>query len=135
MCVLVNNELISGSHFRIEVIWLIWRGSNCALINYYVLMFFTSFIAPEGFLIDVKRIGGFFINLLGLHALFAFGTFFYSRMFLNMKTKFLFVFMASHRSTSETRLPLAVLIMNAFFFIKFNSFEVMTEDPSLFGLQ
>ena len=57
-------------------------------LNYHVLMLFTSFIAPEGFLNDVKRIGGFFINLLGLHALFAFGTFFYSRMFLNMKTKF-----------------------------------------------
>ncbi len=51
-------------------------------------MLFTSFIAPEGFLNDVKRIGGFFINLLGLHALFAFATFFYSRMYLNMKIKF-----------------------------------------------
>ncbi len=57
-------------------------------VNYHVLMLFTSFIAPEGFLIDVRRIGGFFINLLGLHALFAFGTFFYSRMYLNMKIKF-----------------------------------------------
>ena len=57
-------------------------------LNYHVLMLFTSFIAPEGFLNDVKRIGGFFINLLGLHALFAFGTFYYSRMFLNMKIKF-----------------------------------------------
>ena len=57
-------------------------------LNYHVLMLFTSFIAPEGFLNDVKRIGGFFINLLGLHALFAFGTFFYSRMYLNIKIKF-----------------------------------------------
>ena len=57
-------------------------------LNYHVLMLFTSFISPEGFLNDVKRIGGFFINLLGLHALFAFGTFFYSRMYLNMKIKF-----------------------------------------------
>ena len=57
-------------------------------LNYHALMFFTSFIAPEGFLNDVKRIGGFFINLLGLHALFAFGTFFYSRMYLNTKIKF-----------------------------------------------
>jgi len=57
-------------------------------LNYHVLMLFTSFIAPEGFLNDVKRIGGFFINLLGLHALFAFGTFFYSRMYLNTKVKF-----------------------------------------------
>ena len=54
-------------------------------VNYHILMFFTSFIAPDGFLEEIKRIGGFFINLLGLHALFAFGTFFYSRMYLNMK--------------------------------------------------
>jgi hypothetical protein len=57
-------------------------------LNYHVLVLFTSFIAPEGFFNDVKRIGGFFINLLGLHALFAFGTFFYSRMNLNTKVKF-----------------------------------------------
>ena len=57
-------------------------------LNYHVLLLLTSFIAPEGYLNDVKRIGGFFINLLGLHALFAFGTFYYSRMYLNMKIKF-----------------------------------------------
>ena len=57
-------------------------------LNYHLLLLLTSFIAPEGFLNDMRRIGGFFINLLGLHALFAFGTFFYSRMFLNMKIKF-----------------------------------------------
>ena len=57
-------------------------------LNYHILMLFTSFIAPEGFLSDLKRIGGFFINLLGLHAMFAFGTFFYSRMYLNIKIKF-----------------------------------------------
>ena len=57
-------------------------------LNYHLLLLATSFIAPEGFLDDMRRIGGFFINLLGLHALFAFGTFFYSRMFLNMKIKF-----------------------------------------------
>ena len=57
-------------------------------LNYHVLMLFTSFIAPEEFLNDIKRIGGFFINLLGLHALFAFSTFVYSRMFLNTKVKF-----------------------------------------------
>tara|TARA_B100000085_G_C18399609_1_gene454000 strand:+ start:288 stop:728 length:441 start_codon:yes stop_codon:yes gene_type:complete len=56
--------------------------------NYHVLLLFTSFIAPEGFLNDVRKIGGFFVNLLGLHALFAFSTFFYSRMYLNMKIKF-----------------------------------------------
>jgi len=57
-------------------------------LNYHLLLLATSFIAPEGFLDDMRRIGGFFINLLGLHALFAFGTFLYSRMFLNMKIKF-----------------------------------------------
>ena len=57
-------------------------------LNYHILILFTSFIAPEGFLNDVRRIGGFFLNLLGLHALFAFATFFYSRMYLNMKIKF-----------------------------------------------
>ena len=57
-------------------------------LNYHLLLLATSFITPEGFLNDMRRIGGFFINLLGLHALFAFGTFFYSRMFLNMKIKF-----------------------------------------------
>ena len=65
-------------------------------LNYHLLLLATSFIAPEGFLNDMRRIGGFFINLLGLHALFAFGTFFYSRMYLNMKIKFyllgLFIF-------------------------------------------
>ena len=29
-------------------------------LNYHVMMLFTSFIAPEGFLNDVKRIGGFY---------------------------------------------------------------------------
>ncbi len=57
-------------------------------LNYHILLFFTSYIAPVGFLNDVKRIGGFFVNLLALHALFAFGTFFYSRTYLNMKIKF-----------------------------------------------
>ena len=57
-------------------------------INYHILLLFTSFIAPEGFLNDVKRIGGFFINIFGLHALFAFATFYYSRMYLNIKIKF-----------------------------------------------
>ena len=28
-------------------------------LNYHILLLFTSFIAPEGFLNDVKRIGGF----------------------------------------------------------------------------
>ncbi len=56
--------------------------------NYHVLLLFTSFIAPEGFLNDVRRIGGFFVNILGIHAFFAFSTFLYSRMYLNMKIKF-----------------------------------------------
>ena len=57
-------------------------------LNYHILILFTSFIAPEGFINEVKKIGGFFINLIGLHALFAFSTFFYSRMYLNTKIKF-----------------------------------------------
>ena len=57
-------------------------------LNYHILLTFTSFIAPEGFLNEVRRIGGFFINLLALHAVFAFGTFFYSRMYLSVKVKF-----------------------------------------------
>lgn len=61
---------------------------SLVFLNYHLLLFFTSFIAPEEFLNDLRRIAGFFINLLGLHALFAFGTFFYSRMYLNMKIKF-----------------------------------------------
>ena len=68
--------------------------SGILFLNYHLLMLFTSFIAPEGFLNDVKRIGGFFINLLGLHALFAFITFFYSRMYLNAKVKFYFLGMS-----------------------------------------
>jgi hypothetical protein len=56
-------------------------------LNYHILILFTSFIAPEGFINEVKKIGGFFINLIGLHALFAFSTFFYSRMYLNTKIK------------------------------------------------
>ena len=61
---------------------------SLVFLNYHILMLFTSFIAPEGFLSDLKRIGGFFINLLGLHAIFALSTFFYSRMYLNIKIKF-----------------------------------------------
>lgn len=57
-------------------------------LNYHFLIFLTSLIAPEGFLDDIKRIGGFFINLLGLHALFAFGTFIYSRIYMENKVKF-----------------------------------------------
>ena len=57
-------------------------------LNYHILILFTSLFAPEGFINEVKKIGGFFINLLGLHALFAFSTFFSSRMYLNTKIKF-----------------------------------------------
>lgn len=40
----------------------------------------TSFIAPEGFVDEVKQIGGFFVNFFGLHALFALCTFISSRI-------------------------------------------------------
>lgn len=57
-------------------------------VNYHILLLVTSFIAPEGFLDNMKRIGGFFINLIGLHTLFAFCTFIYSRRNFNKKIKY-----------------------------------------------
>ena len=39
-----------------------------------------SFFAPEGFVDEVKQIGGFFVNFFGLHALFALCTFISSRI-------------------------------------------------------
>ena len=57
-------------------------------VNYHILLLVTSFIAPEGFLDNMKRIGGFFINLIGLHTLFAFSTFIYSRRNFNKKIKY-----------------------------------------------
>ena len=60
-------------------------------VNYHILLLVTSFIAPEGFLDNMKRIGGFFINLIGLHTLFAFCTFIYSRRNFNKKIKYYFL--------------------------------------------
>jgi len=57
-------------------------------LNYHILILLTSYVAPEGFLEGVKQIGGFFINLAGLHTLFAFLTFIYSRMYLNNNFKY-----------------------------------------------
>ena len=86
-------------------------------LNYHLLLLATSFIAPEGFLDDMRRIGGFFINLLGLHALFAFGTFFYSRMFLNMKIKFYLLGLSLFA-------PLAYLFFNLEFLNTFTMLDI-----------
>ena len=48
--------------------------------NYHLMIRLTSFIAPEGFVDEVKQIGGFFVNFFGLHALFALCTFISSRI-------------------------------------------------------
>ena len=48
--------------------------------NYHLIIRLTSFIAPEGFVDEVKQIGGFFVNFFGLHALFALCTFISSRI-------------------------------------------------------
>jgi len=48
--------------------------------NYHLMIRLTSFIAPAGFLDEVKQIGGFFVNFFGLHALFALCTFISSRI-------------------------------------------------------
>ena len=47
--------------------------------NYHLMIRLTSFFAPEGFMDEIKQIGGFFVNFFGLHALFALCTFISSR--------------------------------------------------------
>ena len=63
-------------------------------LNYHVLMFFTSFIAPEGFTDEVKQIGGFFVNFFGLHALFALCTFISSRILKQDRITSLFLLLS-----------------------------------------
>lgn len=48
--------------------------------NYHLMIRLTSFFAPEGFMDEIKQIGGFFVNFFGLHALFALSTFTSSRI-------------------------------------------------------
>lgn len=48
--------------------------------NYHLMIRLTSFFAPEGFMDEVKQIGGFFVNFFGPHALFALCTFISSRI-------------------------------------------------------
>ena len=48
--------------------------------NYHLMIRLTSFFAPEGFMDEIKQIGGFFVNFFGLHALFALCTFISSRI-------------------------------------------------------
>ena len=49
--------------------------------NYHLIIRLSSFIAPEGFIDELKEIGGFFVNFFGIHALFALCTFISSRIF------------------------------------------------------
>ena len=56
-------------------------------LNYHILLIFTSFIAPEGFLNDVKELVDF-VNLLAF-MLYLLLELFYSRMYLSLKVKFL----------------------------------------------
>ena len=48
--------------------------------NYHLMIRITSLFAPEGFMDEIKQIGGFFVNFFGLHALFALCTFISSRI-------------------------------------------------------
>jgi hypothetical protein len=48
--------------------------------NYHLMIHLTSFFAPEGFMDEIKQIGGFFVNFFGLHTLFALCTFISSRI-------------------------------------------------------
>jgi len=59
--------------------------------NYHLMIRLTSFIAPEGFLDEVKQIGGFFVNFFGLHALLALCTFISSRILNHHQITLLFL--------------------------------------------
>ena len=59
--------------------------------NYHLMIRLTSFIAPEGFVDEVKQIGGFFVNFFGLHALFALCTFISSRILKQDRINSLFL--------------------------------------------
>ncbi len=89
--------------------------------NYHLIIRLTSFIAPEGFLDEVKQIGGFFVNFFGLHALFALCTFISSRI-LNQ-----------HRITSLS-LSLSILapIMYSFYLPRINISDMFIVIISIF---
>lgn len=89
--------------------------------NYHLMIRLTSFIAPEGFLDEVKQIGGFFVNFFGLHALFALCTFVSSRI-LNQ-----------HRITSLF-LSLSILapIMYSFYLPRINISDMFIVIISIF---
>ena len=53
----------------------------------------------------------------------------------NATPPILFFLIASHKSISETRLPLAVLIIKTLFFIILISLALIIDDPSELGLQ
>ena len=48
--------------------------------NYHLMIRLTSLFAPNGFMNEIKQIGGFFVNFFGLHAFFALCTFISSRI-------------------------------------------------------
>ena len=59
--------------------------------NYHLMIRLTSFFAPEGFMDEIKQIGGFFVNFFGLHALFALCTFISSRILKQDRITLLFL--------------------------------------------
>jgi len=62
--------------------------------NYHLMIRLTSFFAPEGFMDEVKQIGGFFVNFFGLHALFALCTFISSRILKQDRITSLFLLLS-----------------------------------------
>jgi hypothetical protein len=62
--------------------------------NYHLMIHLTSFFAPEGFLDEIKKIGGFFVNFFGLHGLFALCTFVSSRILKQDRITLLFLSLA-----------------------------------------
>ena len=62
--------------------------------NYHLMIHLTSFIAPQGFMDEVKQIGGFFVNFFGLHALFALCTFISSRILKQDRITSLFLLLS-----------------------------------------
>ena len=62
--------------------------------NYHLMIRLTSFFAPEGFMDEIKQIGGFFVNFFGLHALFALCTFISSRILKQDRITSLFLYLS-----------------------------------------
>ena len=62
--------------------------------NYHLMIRLTSFFAPEGFMNEIKQIGGFFVNFFGLHVLFALCTFISSRILKEDRITSLFLLLS-----------------------------------------